>query len=1010
VNSRRTLLVAIAFGLASPGIAQAQYFGRNKVQYETFKFEVLHTQHFNVFFYPEERAAAADAGRMAERWYARLSTYFHHDLHGQQPLIVYASHPHFEQTNAIEGELDEGTGGVTEALKRRIVVPFAGPLGETDHVIGHELVHAFQYDITGEGRASAIPGATRMPLWFIEGMAEYLSIGPVDPNTTMWMRDAVQHNKIPSIRQLDDPRYFPYRWGQAFWAYLTGRYGDQVVGDLLRDGSKSRDVGIALQKMTGESIDSLSHQWQAAIREAYTPMQQATARPEAFGRPMESGHQQAQLNVAPALSPDGSRIAYFSERGLFSIQLYLADTKSGRVERTLIRTALDPHYESVGFISSSGAFDSTGKRFAFGAITHGRPVLSIIDVANDKVVREIPFPGLGQILSPTWSPDGKRIAFSALVGGYCDLFVYDLDSSKTERLTDDPYADLQPAWSPDGRSLAFVTDRFTTNLDALDAGQLRLALYVFGAGSIRPLPSFPGAKHINPQWSPDGGNLYFVSDRGGIDNVYRLDLATGENSQITNLFIGASGITPSSPVLTVAQHTGQLVFTAYDSTGFKLYSVDSAATLAGKPLSPEPEHAAALPPFTRPQGQIAMGLADATTGLPPAVPPTVSPYRSKLSLDYISQPSLAFGADRYGVFIAGGATLLWSDMLGDHNLITGFQFQGTFRDLGLIGAYQNTRRRLNWGVALQQQPYILAGYNAGYANAGGQIVYITQLQLLRQMNRSLMGFTSYPLSRVQRIEFAAGVNRISFDRELKTRIFDAGTGALLVDSTEHLPSHNPLNLAAGTAALVYDNSYFGATSPILGQVYRLEASPTFGSLNMLTLLGDYRRYIMPIHKVTLAGRVFHIGRYGKNAVDSVLTPLFLGYPGLVRGYTYGSFNSNECPTDPAAGCPAFDRLLGSRILVGNAEIRFPLLGVLGVGTSYYGGLPIEAGFFADAGVAWNPADQPSLFTVHRLAATSVGAVLRMNLFGFAIGELDFVHPFARPTKNWIWQFSLTPGF
>src|SRR5437867_9106740 len=214
-----------------------------------------------------------------------------------------------------------------------------------------------------------------MPLWFIEGMAEYLSLGPVDPNTTMWMRDAVQHNKIPSIRQLDDPRYFPYRWGQAFWAYLTGRYGDQVVGDLLRDGSKVRDVGIALQKMTGEPIDSLSHQWQAAIRAAYTPMQQATARPETFGHPMDSGHVQAQLNVAPALSPDGSRIAYFSERGLFSIQLYLADTKSGRVERTLVRTALDPHYESVGFISSSGAFDADGKRFAFGAIAHGRPVL-----------------------------------------------------------------------------------------------------------------------------------------------------------------------------------------------------------------------------------------------------------------------------------------------------------------------------------------------------------------------------------------------------------------------------------------------------------------------------------------------------------------------------------------------------------------------------------------------------------------------------------------------------------
>ncbi len=173
------VLAASLLGVAAP--VDAQYFGRNKVQYAGFSFEVLKTPHFDVYYYAREREAAAQAGRLAERWYARLSKILHHELRGRQPLILYASHPDFEQTNAVPGMLGEGTGGVTETVKRRIVLPLAGPLAETNHVIGHELVHAFQFDITGqEAGRFGVPGAARLPLWFVEGMAEYFSLGPVD--------------------------------------------------------------------------------------------------------------------------------------------------------------------------------------------------------------------------------------------------------------------------------------------------------------------------------------------------------------------------------------------------------------------------------------------------------------------------------------------------------------------------------------------------------------------------------------------------------------------------------------------------------------------------------------------------------------------------------------------------------------------------------------------------------------------------------------------------------------
>ena len=178
------LAFCVICGLSVP--ASAQYFGRNKVQYRTFDFQVLKTEHFDIYYYPSEQAGVDLAARFAERWHVRLGRLFQHRLRGRQPLILYGSHVDFEQTNVIGGELGEGTGGVTEPLRRRIVLPLAGPLSDTDHVIGHELVHAFQFDITSlPDMAPGQTGAERLPLWFIEGMAEYLSIGPIDANTAM---------------------------------------------------------------------------------------------------------------------------------------------------------------------------------------------------------------------------------------------------------------------------------------------------------------------------------------------------------------------------------------------------------------------------------------------------------------------------------------------------------------------------------------------------------------------------------------------------------------------------------------------------------------------------------------------------------------------------------------------------------------------------------------------------------------------------------------------------------
>jgi Tol biopolymer transport system component len=997
----------LVFLMTSP--AGAQYFGRNAVQWERRSFQVLQTQHFDIHYYAEEEKAAQQVGRLAERWYSRLSGMLAYQLKERQPIILYASHPQFQQTSTLGGQPGEGTGGVTEAFKHRIVLPLGASLAETDHVLGHELVHAFQFSMTGQGKPGSgnAPGALNMPLWFIEGMAEYLSVGPVDAHTAMWIRDAARKEKLPTIRQLGGTKYFPYRYGQALWAYLAATYGDDVVARSLKKVTpRSNDAESILKLVTGKDEKTLSKEWQAALRAAASPEIAQRKPPTAYGAAVltEQGDG-GRINVGPALSPDGTRLAFLSERDLFSIELFVADARSGKVTERLSRSLVDTHLESLQFINSAGAWDRSAEHVALGAVAKGRPVLLIVDARTGKTVREVPFPTLGEISTPSFSPDGQSVAFSALAEGFTDLFVYDLGSGELRRLTQDAFADLQPAWSPDGKRIAFVTDRYSTQLQRLQPGNYRLAAVDVASGTVEPLPSFPRAKNINPQWAPSGDSLYFLSDARGATNVYRLAIADGAIHQLTDLMTGVSGITSLSPALSAAARADRIAFSVYDAERYEIYAIEGAAGLAGWAVEPAETDTAALIPGAKASGTVVEARADADSGLPHTDTFATKPYKAKLGLDYVGQPYVGAGVDRYGAAFAGGIAMSFSDMLGEHSLGTILQVDhiSGFTDVSGVVQYINRVHRFNWGLQVAQIPYVYGGVAAGIVTSNGQQVYVEQTTQQRILDHSVSALGQYPFGTATRVEMQAGFRRIGYEVRTQTDQFSLSTGQLIASQIESAPLGDDVNLFEGTAALVHDTSVFGATGPVVGRRLRLDVSPVAGTVNYAGALADLRQYFMPVRPVTVAARVLHYGRYGAGGEDSRLGSLFLGYPSLVRGYDSGSFTGAECAS--ASSCAVFDQLLGSRLLVGNLEVRAPLLGLFGA-KRLYGPLPIDVGAFFDAGVAWDSASSPA----DRSLVRSVGGTARLNLFGAAVLQLDYVKPLDRPGKSPYFTFNLLSGF
>ena len=1048
---RLSLVAGVLLGLTSllalPD-AQAQYFGRNQAQYETFDFKTLDSDHFVFHFYPAETRATRDAARMAERWYDRHSQLFLHRFDEKKPIIFYANDADFQQTNVGSQPPGPGTGGFTESIRERVVMPFTSSYGETNHVLGHELVHSFQYDLALNADSLGI-SLRELPLWLVEGMAEYLSVGRTSSHTAMWMRDAVRRDDLPSsFDALADPReYFPYRYGQAYLAYIGGKYGDQAVTNLFKRGGQ---VGLdsAYVERFGISTDSLTHEWTQATREAYAPLMDDRTAPDSVGTPVLSPKTTGgQTNIAPSLSPDGQYVAFISERDRFQFNLYVADAHTGEVVADLDRAGTSPHFNALRFISSAGTWSPDGRRLVFVSSAQGDNQLTIWNVQDEEIERSIQVKGVTALKNPAWSPGGNRIAFMGTNGGISDLYVLNLKTNAVRQLTSDRYADLQPTWSPDGETIAFATDRAETNLDLLaPSSNMDLGLIDVASGEVTVREPFGDALHHNPQFSPDGQHLYFISDQDGFKDIYRLGLSSGDLRRITHLKTGVSGITALSPALSVARQSGEMIFSVFgdDSyTGVRLPSDslqgtaladDSGPTAPLTPSAPQtdergPEttgdslrYAGILPPYSAyNEGLVAANLEEVRVGLPSdTVDYEVEPFDPSLSLEAIAPPSVGGSVGgQFGPQVAGGIGLRFGDMLGHQTLTVSLQARGSFRDIGGGISYLNERGQWNWGGALSHSAYVYSARTFPFTTENQLLG--TASVIRRAYLTGLNGLLSYPLDPTRRFEFAVGGTRYGFGSNIQTagRVPETALETL----RDGLGDPRPKYLANASAAYVRDFSINGLTGPIQGGRWRLEVSPTVGTQNFITARADLRRYLYA-DPFTFAFQALHVGNYGADFGGTLgVGNEYLGEPyreGFIRGYSVQSIAQNlrergGCTSATSSQCAAIDRLFGTRSLTARAEVRVPVLGPEQLSLLPFRYLPLTLAPFADAGVTWTDEQGPSFrfeteSNATNIPVVSTGLSARVNILGRILLETYVARPFQRPDTTWTWGFRISPGF
>ena len=864
----RILLALLLLLLAHAPEASAQYpFGKNKIQYTPKNWKVIETAHFEIFYYPEEVAVAEFIAGRTENIYTEYSEFFGLEFDRKIPVILYGTHHDFQETNVIPYMISEATGGFTEFIKGRVALPFNGSYGQLLKVYRHEITHAFMLEkirvvMNGHRRYTY----NHPPLWFTEGLAEYLGQRGRDSEAHMFVRDAVISGKLYSLKEIwrIDGTYMMYKVGESVLHYIANQFGEEAIRVILESWWRHDKFDFVLRRSIGLDVEELDKDWQSHLRRIYYPAILHRMSSKEIGEMVSA--RKISFEVHPVCYEDEEE----DERvigigfGLGSIDIVEFEKRNDRrgrflpeeegwKRRTLIEGGRSTTFESIPLLRSR--LSLKGDTLIFAAKSGEKDAIYLYDVPNRKVMKRITYDKARVLSSPDLSPDGNRIVFSAIDKmGKSDLYIYDLHEGSFRRLTDDYYEDIHPDWNPRDERILFSSDRCEEGLE------VKRAIYTIDAGTGE-IGALTDGSHddSDPRWLPDGDGLLFSSDRDGTYDIFLLK--EGDIVRQTNVLGGAFQPWP-------CEGGRSFLMAAYGEGLYRIYRV---------PLRDAPSIPAEEPP---PNIGVSwnLGSVEDSTGV------ERKEYRLRMGIDFIGA---TFALDPDFGSIGNGAQLFLTDVLGNHQFIilagsATDNFDDFWRYINAAFTYVNLTNRIN--------------YYAGAFHLAGYLGSIYDVLRYERRYGGVAGIR-YPLSKFSRVEFSTVVKGVERVDEVAFFSIDEGRSWLISNYLSY----------------THDNIIWYIGGPITGRRFHAAlgrtSNPSGTKYESTTLHLDVRNYMNVTRRIVFAQRFV-----SRNAWGNDLQLFYIGGSWDLRGYDFREFAGKRILLiNNELRFPLLDRLL----------VRFP---------------------------------------------------------------------------------------
>lgn len=1047
---KKYILIIIALIISLPQSSFSQ-FGQNKLQYKTFEWYFIQTKHFDIYFTEDGGKIAEFTARAAESALKQIQSVINYQINNRVTIILYDSQNDFQETNVTDEYLSEGVGGFTELFKNRVVVPFTGSYKAFRHVLHHELVHAVVNDMFYGGSLQNVIAnniSIRIPLWFNEGLAEYLSLG-WETNTDMFIRDAITSGYLPDIQNLDG--YVAYRGGQAVFYYIARKYGEEKIGEIVNKVKSKGGVEEGIKASIGLTLEELNERWKKEIKRDFWPDITTRKDPDEFSKRLTDHRKDGGFfNTSPALSPQGDKLAFISNRDIF-FDVFLMNVSDGKIIKKLVRGNRTADFEELNILTPGLTWSPDGKKLALSAKSGGFDVIYIIDVETEDIeILSLRFDG---ITSVNWSPDNKYLTFAGQNAFQSDIFTYNFETKAITNLTNDIFSDSDPSWAPDMSKIFFSSDRDSVidsktlpiNFNIYDHNYFQKDIYTVNIGDkkITRITALPMSDEGSIVVLADGKEILFTSDLSGISNIYRKRVHLTEKDTVSSI-----ADLPQIPItnslnglhqITISSDGKKLAFSSMYQAAYNLFvlnnPLETDLNLTSLPLT---LYFTELLQLRYPKED----TTDATNKKLEAEALLDEEEQTK-ALEFFTGTFLDTEAkvdtleNDFSNFVFGQNDYLKFDSLKNVNnqkfdLVDNLDDEGNFRlnrykitfspDIvyanagystifGLLGttvisfsdvlgnhriigqtSLQIDLKNSDYGVAYYYLPKrIDLGFEAFHT---ARFVFLNRFgfaNLYRFRNYGFVSSISNPLNRFYRIDGALSLLNVTKDN--------------LDDPREKSEEATYL---ITSASFIHDNTIFGYTAPIEGTRYRLDflANPFVQAkkYGFYTFLADYRSYLRFWYDYSFAYRFTAGYSWGNNPQRFFL--------GGIDNWINRKFATGDIPIEspsdfaflstvvPLRGFNYAEQI-GSKYSLMNLELRFPLIRYLLTGVLPILFRNVQGVAFVDAGAAWNDNKKLRLFSQNALG----NSVSEDLLMGTGVGaRLFFLYFLLRFDVAWAYNF------